>query len=360
MPQVTVIVNKLNRRRSPVADFRDKSNVVDVVLKGARFESVDEIENVLGKWKTDSDGYYLWAGGLQTHVDPKISDISSADWWFEALQIPLIWEVYEEFGKNAKVAILDTGYDVSNPDIAEAVKDQKVCFSLRSGTKVTINDNDGHGTHCASLIAGRNKRARTGCAPLAELYIAKIASSSLKSWMSLIEGIIWAIEKRVDIISISFGGEDKNEDVEKLEKIIKKAVNEHNILIIASIGDTAKGSANKPCYPALFQDCLATGATNKQNEISYITVNHPKTQVNAPGENITAYWLNGELISKDGTSQSTAIVAGVAALIISRHKRIGKTYTPEQIRKLIVSHGTRIEGINTQSLISPLNIFKNL
>jgi hypothetical protein len=59
MALLKVIVNKLNKRKSPVTDFADKSNVVAVVTKDVVIESVAQIENNLGVWHQDRDG--LWS-----------------------------------------------------------------------------------------------------------------------------------------------------------------------------------------------------------------------------------------------------------------------------------------------------------
>jgi lysozyme len=64
MAQLKVIVNRLNKRREPITDFTNKSNVVGTILKGKSFEGNKQISNTLGDWYEDSDGYYYWAGGL--------------------------------------------------------------------------------------------------------------------------------------------------------------------------------------------------------------------------------------------------------------------------------------------------------
>lgn len=64
MAQLKVVVNKLNRRRTPISDFGEKGIVTGVVFKGFQFVSIDEEENKLGKWYKDFDGNYYWGGGL--------------------------------------------------------------------------------------------------------------------------------------------------------------------------------------------------------------------------------------------------------------------------------------------------------
>ena len=64
MIQVKVIVQKLNRRKSPITDFGDKNNIIGTVSKGYLFTSDSQITNNLGTWYADRDGYYYWQGGV--------------------------------------------------------------------------------------------------------------------------------------------------------------------------------------------------------------------------------------------------------------------------------------------------------
>jgi major intracellular serine protease len=353
MAQLEVTVNKLNRRKSPVTDFADKSNVIEVVSKGFIFESVAQIENNLGIWHQDMDG--LWASEKWLESNRSSTEYP---WWMENLKIPMIWNTYNETGSNAKIAILDSGYNTNIPDLVKGVRESKVFFKSIAGLPVVINDTFGHGSHCASLIAGRNEKIICGCAPGSNLYVAKICSQgSVRSFSVMVDAIQWGIEKRVDIISISYGGESNDEE---LETAIRSAVHEHNIIVVAAIGDMLENSANLPCFPALLNDCIAVGATNKNNQIDSITIISNKTEINAPGKNIIGYSSTNEPQTMTGTSQATAIIAGICGLIISRHKSIGKDYTTDSIRDLLLKNFDLSSDGTSQKIISPIKIFSKL
>jgi len=314
----------------------------------------DTIDNI-HKWYKDLAGNYYWSGG----VEAKIRLLSiTRNWWVDSLNITSIWEKYEEKGNKAKIAILDSGYNIKNSDIASGVVESKVFFESVAGKAITIDDTLGHGTHCASIIGGRNSNNITGCAPESELYIAKICSQgSVRNYSIIVDAIKWAIDKRVDIISISYGGENPNDD---LKNIIDLAVNSHNILVVASIGDVIQFSSNKPCYPALYPNCIAVGATNQSKKISNVTILDKKIEINAPGESIYGYMLNNIAEPQSGTSQAAAIVSGICALAISHFKNSGKKYTVQTIRDLITQNADVIIDNPTQKLISPVKIFQNL
>lgn len=347
---VTCILNRRIASSTNAPTAGAPLNVGDVIEITDSVEGETVEGNAL--WYKTTDGCYVWSGGVST-ANPQ-DQANSYSWWIDALCIPEIWRNYNEYGEKAAVAILDSGYNVNNSDVAEGVKCSGIFFKSANGTPIAINDSYGHGSHCASLIGGRNIKNITGCAPLSELYIAKICSQgSVKSYTSLVTAIQWAIDNRADIISISYGGEDPDED---LERMINSAVNEHNILVIASIGDTQ--TSNLPCYPASYSNCLAVGATNEKNEISAISIVNDKTEIYAPGENIMGYWLGNTPEAKNGTSQAAAIMSGICALIVSRHKKLGKSYTVNSIRNLIIQNADFIS--ENQKLISPIKIFKNI
>ena len=370
--RLQVTANALNKRRRIPASLPDDSGIVGVVLQGFSFigERVHpaELNGATERWYRDRDGYYYMGRWLiETEEIPSpevVKEVKAAPvkaappsvlpGWLTSLGIDQLWNKTQ--GENVKIAVLDSGYNVNNTDLSEGVIDSKVCFTPAAGRKVTINDTFGHGSHCASLIGGRNKMAFTASAPLCDLFIAKICSQgSVSNYSVIITAIQWAIEKKVDIISISYGGESSDA---ALENIIKSAVHDHNILVIASIGDAFEGSANLPCFPAMFQDCMAVGATDDQGQLAAVTILNNKTEINAPGNDITGYTLSTDLAKLTGTSQAAAIVAGICALIIAHFKKNGKPYTVNQLRNLVAQNSDPVAGHPTQKLISPLKIFQ--
>jgi lysozyme len=79
MAQLIVNVNRLNRRNKIPDAFPDKENIIGVVKKGFRFESVEETTNSLGKWFKDRDNAYYWSGGVLVLDAPPIISIKIND-----------------------------------------------------------------------------------------------------------------------------------------------------------------------------------------------------------------------------------------------------------------------------------------
>ena len=358
MRQYKVIVSRLNVRKAPVSDFKEK-NVITTVGMGKILE-LDEVLVVpnpsLGKWYTDGLEQYYSGTGLQLFEHVAFADLSlPVPWWISQLGIDTIWKNYNEKGKLAKVAVIDTGYNISNPEISKGVTGTYLHPSFVG--KTTINDNDGHGSYCSSIIGARNLQNIIGCAPECELYISKMSDSNGYNKTKLNDAIEDAILHNVDIISISVGGIPFAPLQIALQKAIAK-----NIIVLASIGNNG-GTVHIDGgeYPALYPECLAVGSSDKDNKISLVTLNNPKTEINAPGEEITGYALNA-FPQKYGTSTSaaTAVAAGICALVISYCKQHGKNYSYSLIKDLILNNCDASNDALPKKIISPTKIFNQL
>lgn len=366
--QLKVTVKRLNKRRFIPWQIPEPTGIVGQVLEGFTFEGeevalMDVPNAAIGKWYKDRDGYFYWGGGVMeiglTFPVSELEVVEALDRipaWITNLGLDQIWPLTK--GENVKVTVLDTGYNSSIPDLTNGVKGSGVFIQSVSTTAITIEDKNGHGSHCASLIGGRNINFITSCAPNSDLYIAKISSQGeISDYSNIVHAVQWAIDHEMDIISISSGGESNDQ---AMEAIISQAVNIHNIVVIAAIGNVEQFSTNKPHFPALLKDCIAVGATNNQHQISTVTIFSPKTEIHAPGEDISGYSLSTAPVPLTGTSQSTAIVAGICALTISRHKALGKTYTAKSIRELIINTANLITDHPVQREIAPMKIFQHL
>src|SRR5262245_31157068 len=103
--KLEVTVNKLNRRKSPVSDFADKSNVAEVVSKGFTFESVGHIENNLGVWHVDRDGFWAWEKALTAPSTAlELLDLEKPTFkWFDDLNIAHVWDSFSERGESVTI-----------------------------------------------------------------------------------------------------------------------------------------------------------------------------------------------------------------------------------------------------------------
>ena len=103
-----------------------------------------------------------------------------------------------------------------------------------------VIDRVGHGTHVIGTICANGSNI-TGVAPDAQIYVLKAINRTGTGKLNwVINAIKYAVEQKVDIISMSLG---LSENSPKLEKVIKEAVNS-NILVVCAAGNEGDGDAD--------------------------------------------------------------------------------------------------------------------
>ncbi|MHC1574364.1 MAG: S8 family serine peptidase [Candidatus Methanogasteraceae archaeon] len=106
-------------------------------------------------------------------------------------------------GRGIVVAIIDTGIDKNHPDLYGKIIAEKNFVD----DGMTADDQNGHGTHCAGIIAGTGEASGgryKGVAPGALLMNARILDSEGNGELSdIIAGIEWAVDNGADVISIT-------------------------------------------------------------------------------------------------------------------------------------------------------------
>lgn len=231
----------------------------------------------------------------------------------EMIQAPKIWD--QTKGKGITVAILDTGCDITHPDLKERIVGGRNFTNDDGGKTDVYKDYNGHGTHVAGTIAAtQNDNGVVGVAPEANLLIIKVLDkngSGQYEW--IINGINYAIEQKADIISMSLGGP---EDLPELHEAIQKAV-AHNILVICAAGNQGDGvdSTDEFDYPGSYNEVISVGAIDLERRSSNFTNSNNEVDLVGPGEKIISTYLNGKYATLSGTSMATPHVAGAMALI---------------------------------------------
>ncbi|MFJ7726655.1 S8 family peptidase [Neobacillus sp. NPDC097160] len=231
----------------------------------------------------------------------------------EMIQAPEVWG--RARGKGITIAILDTGCEVSHIDLKDRIIGGRNFTKDDRGDQTIFRDYNGHGTHVAGTMAATaNETGVVGVAPEANLFIIKVLDkhgSGQYEW--IINGIYYAIEQKVDIISMSLGG---SEDVPELHEAIKKAV-ANGILVVCAAGNEGDGrdSTEELSYPAAYNEVISVGAIDLNRRISDFSNSNKEVDVVAPGENIVSTFLNGKYAKLSGTSMATPHVSGALALI---------------------------------------------
>jgi major intracellular serine protease len=264
----------------------------------------------------------ILSGGIQMErrlnlipyqVDEEVEMVSEVPKGIELIAAPKIWE--KSKGKGITVAILDTGCDVTHPDLSERIIGGRNFTDDDNGNPDVYTDYNGHGTHVAGTIAAvQNGTGVVGVAPEASLLILKVLDkngSGQYDW--IINGINYAVEQKADIISMSLGGP---EDVSELHQVIQKAIAKQ-ILVVCATGNEGDGqeSSDELSYPGAYNEVISVGAINLQRRSSEFSNSNNEVDLVGPGEEILSTYLNGKYAKLSGTSMATPHISGALALI---------------------------------------------
>jgi len=238
------------------------------------------------------------------------SNSQTIDWGIELVGVPNFWKYTK--GQGIKVAVLDTGVAYKHPDLEGAILDMKDFTNSPSG----VGDVSGHGTHCAGIIAARdNSTGVVGVAPESQLLIGKVLGDNGSGSEEMVaSGIEWAIESEANIISMSLGSAYPSE---RIYEAIKTAIDK-NIFIICAAGNSGP-RLDSVDYPGAFEETIAVGSIDRRKQISNFSSRGNQVDIVAPGDEILSTYPPRGLATLSGTSMATPFVAGISALILSKH-----------------------------------------
>jgi minor extracellular protease Epr len=240
-------------------------------------------------------------------------------WGIAKINAPQVWGTGNK-GTGIKVAIVDTGIDTTHPDLSVVGGVSYVSYTT------SYNDDNGHGTHCAGIVAAlNNDKGVVGVAPGAELYAVKVLDRSGSGYVSdVISGIDWCITNNMQVISMSFGSTG---DAQSLHAECDKAYSA-NIVLVAAAGNSGPG-ANTIGYPAKYSSVIAVGATDSSDVVASWSSRGPELSVSAPGVNIYSTYRGSTYATLSGTSMACPHVAGTVALILKAG------HTPAEVRDIL-------------------------
>ena len=254
------------------------------------------------------------------------------NWAMAIFAIPEVWK--ETMGEGVKVAILDTGIDSDHPDLEDAIEETK------DFTNDGIEDTNGHGTHCAGVIGARlNSVGFVGVAPKCRLIIGKVLNNEGRgsyTWIS--NGIDWAVERKAHIISMSLGGSISTDE---LYAAVYQAL-AGGVFVVCAAGNAGSLYQNSIGYPGRYGGVITVASHDIDGNPSGFSSRGGELDVLAPGSEIWSTYKEGGYAVLSGTSMATPFVAGVSALITSKHINTPANETPLDNNADLLSHLMRM------------------
>ena len=255
------------------------------------------------------------------------------------MQIPEAWDVTK--GEGIIVAVIDTGVDITHPDLATNIlinsgEDGLDVNGNEKRTNYVDDDNDGyvdnwmgwnfvnnnndardgngHGTQTAGIIAAQmdNTQGMSGIAPNARIMTVKALDDfGFGTYSQVAEAIIYAVDHGAKVINLGFGG---TADSELLLAATDYAYN-HGVVVVAAGGNTGTQTL---IYPAANPNVIGVSALDENLNAATFSSYSASIRISAPGVGIYSTAPNGNYTPMSGTSMSAAQVSGVAALLATQ------------------------------------------
>jgi subtilisin family serine protease len=227
--------------------------------------------------------------------------------------VDLVQNTYTNTGEVAGNSIDDDGNgyvdDVNGWDAADW-----------DNNTVPTNLGMSHGTHCAGIAAGRTDNnigiASIGWNVKMIPVKCQVDGGSTTAISNGYDGIIYAAKAKARVISCSWGGSGF---ATTEQTVINYAWNK-GCIIMASAGNSSNNTQN---YPGAYANVFCVAAVDPTNVKSSYSNFGTWVDISAPGDNINSTYPytptnTPAYNSISGTSMATPMVAGLAALMLSK------------------------------------------
>ncbi len=233
-------------------------------------------------------------------------------------------------GAGITVAVIDTGIDFAHPLFANKITGPYYDFAANDLNP--MDDGGGVGTGHGTFVAGLVLRA----APDARIMPLRAFNQTGRATsFTIARAIRFAASNGARIIHMSFGLLNEDGLVEEAVDMAAAA----GAFMVASAGND---NLERIHYPAVHPSVLSVTSTGAGDVRAPFANYHTLVNVAAPGASLHSAFPGGGWAFWSGTSFSTALVAGKAALLLAAQPFVETT----QVRTTILSSGAPLDAIN--------------
>ncbi|GIH27333.1 type VII secretion-associated serine protease [Acrocarpospora phusangensis] len=280
------------------------------------------------------------------------------------------WQVTK--GRGVLVAVLDSGVDPGHRDLVG---------SVRIGKDFTEGANPSdvepvrlHGTYMASLIAGHGHGPGRGdgvigVAPEARVLSVRVIledeepgfrtfNAEARYEGVVAKGIRYAVDAGADVINLSIS---KDLATEAERAAIRYAISK-GVVLVAAAGNDGAGRRTAPfSYPASIPGVISVAAVTSTMTRASFSNRNSSVMLSAPGVDILGAGPDNEYWVGRGTSQATALVSGVAALIKAKYPKMSPAVVAQALASSAVAPGgARAARYNTGTGFGVVNASRAL
>ncbi len=294
------------------------------------------------EWALKNDGtqnIHVNLDSLHTYEQKGVAGVDIG--WSEAQN-----EIMERATSPTIVAVIDSGIDITHPELADRFTSDSCDILLNKGnTKDCIApqliDDQGHGTHVSGLIAAitGNGIGIAGAAPRSVKILALrvLTKDGYQNYLFkgrlisdyVADAVIYAVAHHASVINLSLGW-PKIVDTERARNAIQDAI-KAGVVVVAAAGNDRK---EVPSYPCAYDGVICVGAISNNGTLASFSNFGGQVDVLAPGDSIASLFpINARSLDSQvmrivgydmmsGTSQSTPLISAMVAILKSVNPRI--------------------------------------
>ncbi|NEP86273.1 MAG: S8 family serine peptidase [Okeania sp. SIO2C2] len=267
-------------------------------------------------------------------------------------------ELFTQGNPEITVAILDTGVDLYHPEFKHTLLPGYDFVNIIDGGSKFVGDylgydddpedEVGHGTHVAGIIAAKGEGMPMGVVPKCRILPVRVLGAMKRGnkrvGAGLVDninsGIKWAIDQGANIINMSLGIQHTGGGLPHQEVV--DYAQRRGVTIVAASGNDGQ---EQLYYPGALPYVIAVGAVDELGNMANFSTYGKQVDLVAPGTNIYSTYLNHDYAFSTGTSHASPFVAGAVAMLKSYAlEKGGKHLSDSQVKYLLKHTADRIDS----------------
>ena len=255
------------------------------------------------------------------------------------------------------VAVLDTGVCVKHPEFAGVMLPGYDFVDIIDGASDFIgdylgyddipDDEVGHGTHVAGIIAAKGRDCPEGIVPRCKLLPVRVLAAMERQGRRVGAGLIdnintavkWAVDQGADVINMSLGIRHSGGGLPH-EEVVDYA-RRKGVTIVAAAGNDGQ---EQLYYPGALPYVIAVGAFDESGEVADYSTYGSQVSFIAPGTNVYSTYLESEYAFSTGTSHAAPFVSGGVALLKSYARSLGRRLTDAQVKHVLKHTADKVDA----------------
>ena len=292
-----------------------------------------------------AEPYYLMQPLTYVPNDPEANTTSGAQKYLATIKAYDAWEI-EKGDTSIVIGILDTGVGLGHEDLdnlqynyddpingmdddGDGYTDNYLGWDMANDDNDPNADKDTHGTAITGLAAATtdNEIGMAGAGFRSRYLPVKIFKSEDNTFSNGYEAIVYAADQGCQVINLSWGSEDAYSQF--AQDIINYVVLVKDAVVVAAAGNSGKFEYY---YPASYENVLSvTNSDNSDKKNSAATYNYLVDLI-APGTDVFTTKNEDLYMTTSGSSFSSPLVAGAAALVRAKYPALTATQVMERTR----------------------------